>query len=264
MSGYVRTYRKVFRNPVFKNEAEALIFIWMIAQAAWKPTRVRYKGRLIELERGQLAISIRDLASRMDRGVGTIRHLLDKLKNDEMISTVGSTASSTVGSTVGSTAVNVISICNYDIYQGTLDTDDTVDDTVGSTVDDTASSTQNKEIKNLRKESITHPTRWERPPVEVDKQVWKDFRANRKRKRMTDTATSYKQMLGDLERAAKESGKSKAWLIEYAAGKGWGSINAPNGSPSGASPRLPLPEPKPYYKVLAEQRRRREEKESAK
>ncbi len=44
---------------------EAMAFAWMIANAQWKATRVRYKGHGISLQRGQLAISQRDMADPM-------------------------------------------------------------------------------------------------------------------------------------------------------------------------------------------------------
>lgn len=59
MTGYVRLHRSLIGHPAFRNDAEAMAFAWMVARAAWKPSCVRYKGRAISLNRGQLAISVR-------------------------------------------------------------------------------------------------------------------------------------------------------------------------------------------------------------
>lgn len=105
MSGYVRIHRSLIGHPAFRNDAEAMAFAWMIAKAQWKPTRVRYKGRGITLERGQLAISQRDMAHDLDRDKSWIERLWKRLKHEAMIE---------VTSEAG---VAVITVCNYDEYQ---------------------------------------------------------------------------------------------------------------------------------------------------
>jgi len=56
---------------------------------------------------------------------------------------------------------------------------------------------------------------------------WRDFRANRRRKKLTDTETAYAHLLRLLERFA-----TAEWppgrLVEKAAEKGWGTIVDPN------------------------------------
>ncbi|SDA15051.1 Protein of unknown function [Sphingomonas sp. NFR15] len=59
-------------------------------------------------------------------------------------------------------------------------------------------------------------------------QVWRDFLANRKRKKLANTATAHTKLLRDLDRLS-----SPEWppsrLLEHAAAKGWGGIYDPNG-----------------------------------
>lgn len=105
MSGYVRIHRTLGGHHAFRNDAEAMAFAWMVMRAAWRPTRVRYKDRGLVLQRGQLAVSQRDMASALDRDKAWIERLWKRLKAEAMIE---------VATEAG---VAVITICNYATYQ---------------------------------------------------------------------------------------------------------------------------------------------------
>ena len=105
MSGYVRIHRTLLDHPAFRNDAESMAFAWMIARAAWAPKRVRYKERSITLQRGQLAVSQRDMARSLDRDKAWIERLWKRLKSEAMIE---------VACEAG---VAVITISNYSEYQ---------------------------------------------------------------------------------------------------------------------------------------------------
>lgn len=64
-------------------------------------------------------------------------------------------------------------------------------------------------------------------PAGVSLQVWTDFLANRKRKRLGNTPTAWKSFLDDLSRISMSSGIPPPKLIEHAAAKGWGGIYDP-------------------------------------
>ena len=103
--GFVVIHRSLWKHPVFRNFQEAAAFAWMISRAAWQPATVRYKDRVIHLKRGQLAISVRDLASKLGwNRTGTGRYLF-RLKTETMIGTATETG------------ICIITICNYDKYQ---------------------------------------------------------------------------------------------------------------------------------------------------
>ena len=57
-------------------------------------------------------------------------------------------------------------------------------------------------------------------------QVWADFLANRKRKRLSNTATAYAGFLADIERLTDDEWPPPK-LLEFAARKGWGAIYDP-------------------------------------
>lgn len=66
-------------------------------------------------------------------------------------------------------------------------------------------------------------------PDWADPQVWKDFLANRKRRRLQNTVTAYRGFLADIEKFS-----TAEWppgrLLEHATRKGWGGIYDPTES----------------------------------
>lgn len=113
-AGFVLLHRTLLGHHAFRNDAEAMAFAWLTARASWRPTRVRYKGHVIDLRRGEVCISVRDMAEAHERPKGWVERLLTRLKNETMIETRAGTA--------GRTAPLVISITNYDTYQANADT----------------------------------------------------------------------------------------------------------------------------------------------
>ena len=146
--GYIKLYRSLFRHEFFRPAAfsEREAFTWMIAEAAWKPRQRRFGQFFVDLERGELAASLRFLAETWDWSVGAVRGYLGRCEKEQMISTRSDKG------------VTVVTICNYDIYQGDDQPDDTVDDNVsaqGEHSPGTASARgqhKTEEIKHLRKE----------------------------------------------------------------------------------------------------------------
>lgn len=85
MTGYVRIHRSLLGHPAFRNDAEAMAFAWLVAKAAWRPANVRYKGRDYKFQRGELSVSVRDLAGHMDRSKAWAERLLERLVKHGMI-----------------------------------------------------------------------------------------------------------------------------------------------------------------------------------
>jgi hypothetical protein len=105
MSGYARVHRTLLGHSAFRNEGEAMAFAWFVIKAAWRPTKVRYKDRQILLQRGQVAVSQRDMARALDRDKAWCARLIQRLKSEAMID---------VTTEAG---VSVVSISNYNKYQ---------------------------------------------------------------------------------------------------------------------------------------------------
>lgn len=133
MSGFVSIHRSLLGHVAFRNDAEAMAFAWMIARAQWKAGRVRYKDRVIDLKRGQLAVSVRDMAAAMDRDKAWVERLWKRLKAETMIETVSEAG------------VSVVTICNYDVFQGERDTFEAVGETLNETGARQARDTEQQE-----------------------------------------------------------------------------------------------------------------------
>lgn len=217
MSGYVRIHRSLIGHPAFRNDAEAMAFAWLVARAAWKPSRVRYKERAISLGRGQLAVSVRDFANAMDRDKAWVERLLKRLKAETMVETRHETG------------VNVITICNYSQYQ--------TDPVLCETPSETPSKTQARQGQDTEQEREegkkvssepkgSSPRAWALP-AGVSLQVWQDFKKNRERKRLPNTETAWKTFNDDLKRISSQTGIPPPKLIEMCTAKGWASINDP-------------------------------------
>jgi hypothetical protein len=76
-------------------------------------------------------------------------------------------------------------------------------------------------------EASSHQPRPWALPVGVSLQVWTDFLANRKRKRLGNTETAWKAFNDDLKRISAQTGIPPPKLIELCTAKGWGAIYDP-------------------------------------
>jgi uncharacterized protein YdaU (DUF1376 family) len=73
-------------------------------------------------------------------------------------------------------------------------------------------------------------------PDWADPQHWDDFLLNRKRKRLTNSRTAYAGFIRDIEKHTNAQWPPGR-LLEYAAAKGWGSINEPEDQSHGHANR---------------------------
>jgi hypothetical protein len=99
--------RGLFDHPAFKCEpfTEREAWIWMIGEAAWRPTIVRINRRCFELKRGQFVHAARYLAKRWQWSPSRAWRFLQHLKNESMIETDPVTDAT------------VVTVCRYGEYQ---------------------------------------------------------------------------------------------------------------------------------------------------
>ncbi len=99
--------RGVFEHPFFKAEpfTEREAWMWMIGEAAWRPTRVRINRAMFDVKRGELVHAARFLARRWQWSEARVRRFLERLKLERMIDALASSEATR------------ITICNYDDYQ---------------------------------------------------------------------------------------------------------------------------------------------------
>ncbi|SDP49337.1 hypothetical protein [Afipia sp. GAS231] len=115
--------RGVFDHPVFKMEpfTEREAWIWIIAQAAWKPRQVRAtSGRsvqMVELDRGQFCLALRFIqAAWLWPSEKRVRTFLNRLEREGMIAVQRDALQ------------NIVTVCNYNAYQFATSETDTQSD----------------------------------------------------------------------------------------------------------------------------------------
>lgn len=108
MSGTINLPRSLFDDTAFKDEplSEREAYIWLLIEARWKAGSRRIDSEVFDLERGQLAASVRFLAAAWNWSKSRTDRYLGRLVRSGKIAVRTGTAAS------------VITICNYDEYQG--------------------------------------------------------------------------------------------------------------------------------------------------
>lgn len=106
MSGWIAVKRGLTQHPIFhKRPDRAFVWLWLLETAAYKDTRQDAGGRPIEVKRGQVLTSLRQIEAATGVGIQVIRTLLDIMRSDHAINT--DTSSGRL----------LVTICNYDKYQ---------------------------------------------------------------------------------------------------------------------------------------------------
>lgn len=143
MAGYYAMYRGWMNHPAIAEKIYSRrdAWCWLIENAAWSPMRKPWKNKIIVVNRGQVAASIRVLAEEWGWSVNRVVRFLDVLKTDTMVDTQTDTG------------MTIITICNYNEYQAGIKQTDTQADTQADTVTDT---TKRRE-KNIRKNNTPLP-----------------------------------------------------------------------------------------------------------
>ena len=143
MRGLYRMSRGWMQNGAFKHEryTEREAWIWLIEDAAFRPRTKRIGTYVVQLERGQIATSLRFLATAWGWKKDRVRRFLTRLANDSMLSRKCAE---------NATPYTLITLCNYDIYQLAHDGDATA-----TRQQRDSDATNEKELKELKEES--HP-----------------------------------------------------------------------------------------------------------
>jgi hypothetical protein len=106
MSGFVTFHREATEHPLFKGEPARLgAWFWLVAKACWKPTKFDIQGKIVTLNRGQVAVSRSQLAKAWGMSESGVERFLTRLQTEQMIERATGQGRS------------VITICNYSKYQ---------------------------------------------------------------------------------------------------------------------------------------------------
>lgn len=108
MSGWVKLHRKIADNTLFKKNAAARhVFTDLLHLAAWSDCQQDWNGKPVDVARGQVMISTRELADYCGMTHQKIRTIVSVLMNHQIIKI----------NTDGTSRPSIISICNYCAYQ---------------------------------------------------------------------------------------------------------------------------------------------------
>lgn len=214
--GFVLIYRSLLDHHAFRNDAEAMAFAWLVLRASYKPTKVRYKGQSVKLNRGQLAISVRDMAEAMDRQKGWVERFLTRLKSGTMIETHTETG------------VTVVTICNYDKYQAQNEGAGTPRKTPRETDAGQGQDTEQTREQVNKGEPNGSPTPiapiraggWPEVPDWVPAEQWNGWITMRKDKGKWPTPRAVQLAIGELEKL-RTAGNDPGKVLDQSTLQSW-------------------------------------------
>jgi len=123
MAGWIKLHRGITENFLWSGEpfTKGQAWIDLLLHANFTDNKIQIKSQVVDLKRGDQARSELTLAKEWKWSRNKVRRFLDTLKKEGMITTKTGHLTS------------VISICNYESFQG----DDTTDGTADGTPNDT-------------------------------------------------------------------------------------------------------------------------------
>ena len=134
---WVKLHRKLNKSDLWLSEEFTRGQAWvdLILMAAFRPGFIRLRGVRVGYDRGQLATAERFLCERWKWSRGKVRRFLDELETAQQIVQQKSNAST------------VITITNYESYQGGSTADSTANGTTNGTADGPQTGQQTDQIK---------------------------------------------------------------------------------------------------------------------
>ena len=176
--GWIKLHRAINDNPLWLSEPfnRAQAWVDLILNANFAQGELCVRGNIIRINRGEIGWSELTMASRWRWSKGKVRRFLSYLEISGNIAQQKSYITT------------VISICNYERYQG----DGTADDTADRTADDTANGQQTihdirrreeeegKEVKKKRvkRAAFTAPEKWDVANFFIEKGSTKEEAGN--------------------------------------------------------------------------------------
>jgi hypothetical protein len=108
--GYVRVYRRVWDNPVFRNRQEAAVFVWMVSVAQWREATISTRFGPVRLFPDELIFAEREVAAQFSLPRTTLQRLVARMVVSGMICADHGRMSGRNGA--------IVAILNYKEYQG--------------------------------------------------------------------------------------------------------------------------------------------------
>ena len=115
--GFFSIDRGIFDHPLLQRAEWFRAWEWLIGNAAWKPRGARHGTGIVDLQRGQISVTVRDLATKWGWPKSNVSYFLRALQTHEMIvCTAIRTRTGTRSGTRNGLLITVVTICNYDKF----------------------------------------------------------------------------------------------------------------------------------------------------
>lgn len=205
MSGWIKLHRSLLDHFLFdfKEPDKALAWIDLLMSASFDDSKIKIKGRVLEVKRGQFCASQVTLQKRWGMSQNKVKRFLLMLQNEGMIKLETNELTS------------IITICNYESYQTDERAGGRADGRAGErgTDEQTDDIKRNKEIKNKSITNVidknTAPKKSTRKtdldfskwPEQPDPQTLADWMAMRKRLKADVSQTVINRFATELNKA---------------------------------------------------------------
>ena len=221
-NGWVKLHRDITDHWLWDCEfSYAQAWIDLILKACHKPNKLMIKGQLIELKRGQQARSEVTLSKEWKWSRGKVRRFLNQCLNDGMIEVEAGHLTS------------IITVCNYDSFQGGDTASDTANDTSGDTPNEhlAVHKQECKELKNVKnereviKDKVSQKLDFSSWPSMPSQNLMDEWKALRRRMKAPVTQTVVNRTGKELHKAL-EVGFTVDQCFEQWIYKGWRGFEA--------------------------------------
>lgn len=106
MSGWIKVYRDIEEHWISKDLKKLGWWVYLLYKASYEDNQVVVGNRVIDVKRGQLVVSLQSLAERFGITKPTLVKFLSAMERQQMITRCVDQK------------ITIITICNYDSYQG--------------------------------------------------------------------------------------------------------------------------------------------------
>jgi hypothetical protein len=245
MSGTVNISRAIFDHEFFASEpmTEREAWIWLIMEASWKPRKKRAGDVIVDLERGQLAASVRFMAAAWKWTPARVQRYLCKLKQAEMVTQADGAR------------VTVLAIKNYETFQSALeapknryrpDTESDTEKSLNPNIKDSNSDTpetenryrsDTNEKKDARREEgkEVSPVGDTPPPIDEIAACVSAYNATADRAGWPKVQTVSRARRAALSQRLRECGGATGWEVALAKAEASDFLNGRTAKPFTAS-----------------------------
>jgi len=220
MSGTVNISRAIFDHEFFASEpmTEREAWIWLIMEASWRPRKKRAGDVIVDLERGQLAASVRFMAAAWKWTPARVQRFIKRLSDLSMI----------VPKT--DTGVTVITICKYNEYQPPPKAADT-----GPIQDRYRSDTNEKKDARREEGKEVSPVGDTPPPIDEIAACVSAYNATADRAGWPKVQTVSRARRAALSQRLRECGGATGWEVALAKAEASDFLNGRTAKPFTAS-----------------------------